>query len=219
MPPSRDCAGRQAVCHRHPHRASAAAHRSSAVRSRLRASGVTRRVLSADGAGEGARRLQLLHVPWGWVVPASTEPGGLCTNGMSLKRRDSPLANAALVVNVDPTDVESLLGRHDPWPASPFSGRWKRRRLSLGRGLSHRRSAWPILLAGRRSDSELRSTYRPGIVPGDLAPLLPRRSPPPCARAAPVRSHRPWLHQPAGPASSESRPAPRPRCASSATPA
>ncbi len=39
--------------------------------------------------------------PGGLIVPASTSPGELVVNGMSLSRRDSPYANAALVVSLD----------------------------------------------------------------------------------------------------------------------
>ena len=42
----------------------------------------------------------------GFVVPASTEPGELVVNGMSLSRRDSPYANSGLVIGIEPSDVE-----------------------------------------------------------------------------------------------------------------
>lgn len=128
--------------------------------------------LTAQAKGRGV--YSFCMCPGGWVVPASTEPGGLCTNGMSLKRRDSPLANAALVVNVDPTDVESLLGRHDPLAGIAFQRSLEEAAfVAGGGGFVAPAQRLADFLAGRRSDSVLRSTYRPGIVPGDLAPLLP----------------------------------------------
>src|SRR5918912_2455996 len=42
--------------------------------------------------------------PGGWFVPAATEPDGVVVNGMSLKRRDSPFANAGMVVEVRAED-------------------------------------------------------------------------------------------------------------------
>ncbi len=45
--------------------------------------------------------------PGGWIVPASTEPGALVVNGMSLARRDSPFANSGLVVQLEPRDWEA----------------------------------------------------------------------------------------------------------------
>lgn len=47
--------------------------------------------------------------PGGLIVPAATSPGELVVNGMSLSKRNSPFANAAMVVTVDdnpePDDV------------------------------------------------------------------------------------------------------------------
>ncbi len=50
--------------------------------------------------------------PGGQVVAASSETGGVVTNGMSLYARDKTNANSALLVNVDPTDFpdQSPLG-------------------------------------------------------------------------------------------------------------
>ncbi len=42
--------------------------------------------------------------PGGYVVPAASEEGGLCTNGMSEFARDSENANTALLVSVNPDD-------------------------------------------------------------------------------------------------------------------
>lgn len=44
--------------------------------------------------------------PGGYVVNASSEPGGLVVNGMSDVRRDSGNANSAIVVSVEPEDFE-----------------------------------------------------------------------------------------------------------------
>ena len=45
--------------------------------------------------------------PGGQVVAATSEPGGVVVNGMSLYHRDSGIANSALVVNVTPRDFGS----------------------------------------------------------------------------------------------------------------
>lgn len=45
--------------------------------------------------------------PGGYVVNASSEAGRLCVNGMSYQRRDGENANAALIVNVQPSDFPS----------------------------------------------------------------------------------------------------------------
>ncbi len=45
--------------------------------------------------------------PGGFVVNASSEAGGIVTNGMSLNKRDNVNANSALLVNVTPKDFNS----------------------------------------------------------------------------------------------------------------
>ncbi|MET0794065.1 MAG: FAD-dependent protein, partial [Polyangiaceae bacterium] len=45
---------------------------------------------------EGRGVFSFCMCPGGWVVPASTAPGELVVNGMSLSRRDSPYANSGL---------------------------------------------------------------------------------------------------------------------------
>lgn len=116
--------------------------------------------------------------PGGWVVPSSTEPDGLCTNGMSLSRRDSPLANAAIVTSVEPADYAAFIGHaatENPALAGlAFQRAVERRAFSAGGGgfvaPAQRLSDF---LSGKPSDAALRSTYRPSIVPGDLTAVLP----------------------------------------------
>lgn len=50
--------------------------------------------------------------PGGFIVPASTEPGHLVVNGMSLSKRDSPFANSGMVVTVEPEDLTPYLEKH-----------------------------------------------------------------------------------------------------------
>jgi uncharacterized FAD-dependent dehydrogenase len=42
--------------------------------------------------------------PGGIIVPASTSPGEIVVNGMSLSKRDSPFANAGFVVTIEEKD-------------------------------------------------------------------------------------------------------------------
>ncbi len=44
--------------------------------------------------------------PGGLIVPAATAPGEIVLNGMSMSRRDSPFANAGIVVAVDERDFK-----------------------------------------------------------------------------------------------------------------
>jgi len=129
--------------------------------------------LAAQAQGRGV--YSFCMCPGGWVVPASTEPGGLCTNGMSLKRRDSPLANAALVVSVEPADVRAWSGGSDDALAGIAFQRAVEERAFAAGGGGFIAPAQRVVdfLAARPSDEVLPSTYRPGVVPGDVSALLP----------------------------------------------
>lgn len=58
--------------------------------------------VSATGVERGV--YSFCMCPGGFIVPAATEPDGVVVNGMSLSRRDSPYANAAIVVALQPDD-------------------------------------------------------------------------------------------------------------------
>ncbi len=110
--------------------------------------------------------------PGGWIVNSATEPGRLCTNGMSLKRRDSPYANAALAVTVTPRDMA-------PFGDGPLAGVALQRDVEEkmfalgGGGFVAPAQRVVDFLARRETASPGRSSYRPGIVGADLAAALP----------------------------------------------
>lgn len=114
--------------------------------------------------------------PGGWVVPSATEPGGVCVNGMSLKRRDSPFANSALVVSVTPKDCAESVG----FGISPilagmvFQKRLEEQAFAYGGGAF----VAPTQLVSdavqnRPSHKVLLTSYRPGGRAGHFASLLP----------------------------------------------
>ena len=110
--------------------------------------------------------------PGGWIVPAATEADGVVVNGMSLSRRDSPFANAGLVVTVAGADF-------GPAAAGPLAGIELQRRVEQAAfragGGRFRAPAQRLVdfLDGRASTSVGASSYRPGLAPGDLAQVLP----------------------------------------------
>lgn len=55
-------------------------------------------------AGSGRGVYSFCMCPGGYVVNASSEPGGLAVNGMSYSKRDSGNANSAIIVSVTPED-------------------------------------------------------------------------------------------------------------------
>ena len=109
--------------------------------------------------------------PGGWIVASVSEPGLLCTNGMSNSRHSSPFANAALVTTLGPRELGP----------GPFAG------VELQRALEGRffqdgggdytapAQRAPEFLIGRDSREPGPTSYRFGTRPGRLDLLLPAR--------------------------------------------
>lgn len=68
--------------------------------------------------------------PGGFVVNASSEPGGIVTNGMSNYRRDERNANSAIIVSVTPADFEG----DSPLAGVNFQQKWERQAYQCGNG-------------------------------------------------------------------------------------
>jgi hypothetical protein len=130
--------------------------------------------------------------PGGFVVPASTDPARVVVNGMSLSRRDSPFANAGLVVQLEPSDWCGEAGAGWGWPAltdappprtpadDPLFGvrlqmALERRAASMAGGGNRAPSQRAdLFVEGRGRIGEVApSSYRPGLAACDLATLLP----------------------------------------------
>ena len=61
----------------------------------------------------------------GYIIPSVSQDGFFCTNGMSLRRRDSPFANSGLVVTVpveafEGTDVLAGMRLQEKYEAKAF---------------------------------------------------------------------------------------------------
>jgi uncharacterized FAD-dependent dehydrogenase len=117
--------------------------------------------------------------PGGVVVPTPTEPGMLCTNGMSNSTRSSPLANAGIVAAVGPADF-ALEGFEGPLAGLLWQEKWEAAAYALGGG-GYRAPAQRLAdyLARRPGQPPGRSSYRPGLAGADLETLFP-----PAVRAA-----------------------------------
>jgi len=110
--------------------------------------------------------------PGGFIVPAATETEGVVTNGVSLSRRDSPHANAAIVVTVEPADYGAAsLG---PLAGIDFQRRIEAAAFAAGGG-GFRAPAQRLadFLAGRASASLPKTSYHPGVVACELGGLFP----------------------------------------------
>ncbi len=110
--------------------------------------------------------------PGGYVVPAASNTGGICTNGMSEFNRNSPNANTALLISVTPNDFNS----NSPMAGIEFQEKIEQRAFAVAGG---NYSAPTIRLEdflNRRSSEALGAitpTYTPSTVLASPDSYLP----------------------------------------------
>lgn len=110
--------------------------------------------------------------PGGWIVPASTEPGGLVVNGMSLSRRNSPFANSGLVVTVEPADL-ARAGFGARRGGVAFQRVLERRAFEAGGGLLQAPATRVTdFVRGRGSSTVPDSSYVPGLAASDIGDVF-----------------------------------------------
>ncbi|MDY4920914.1 MAG: FAD-binding protein [Phascolarctobacterium sp.] len=109
--------------------------------------------------------------PGGQVVAAASEAGGVVVNGMSMFKRDSGIANSALVVNVSAEDFGA-----GPLAGVEFQRRYERLAYSLG-GANYHAPAQNLASFFARSMPSLETfvegSYRPGLTACELDRVLP----------------------------------------------
>ena len=112
--------------------------------------------------------------PGGTIVPASTAPGEMVVNGMSVFRRNSPFANAGLVVEIHPEDLAGFSSQ------GIFAGLAFQHHVEKlcfeANGHTQLAPAQRItdFVKGRESANLPGSSYRPGLIPAGLHELLPK---------------------------------------------
>ncbi len=110
--------------------------------------------------------------PGGWVVPASTEPGALVVNGMSLAKRNSPFANSGFVVSVELSDLAAAGYRGD-LAGIELQAELERAAFAAGGGeLKAPATRVTDFVAGRPSSTLPASSYIPGLTPSDMHAVL-----------------------------------------------
>ena len=110
--------------------------------------------------------------PGGTVVAAASEPGRVVTNGMSQYSRNERNANAGFVVGITPADYPS----DHPLAGVELQRELESRAFAAGGGDYHAPGQLVgDFLVGRPSMAlgSVVPSYRPGVRPTDLAPLMP----------------------------------------------
>jgi len=107
--------------------------------------------------------------PGGVVMAAASEEGGVVTNGMSSFQRNSPFANSALVVAVGERDFP---GSH-PFAGIDFQRALEQKAFAAGNCTYYAPAQNLMDFASGKGFHAVHSSYRPGIVPVDLAEMLP----------------------------------------------
>jgi uncharacterized FAD-dependent dehydrogenase len=122
-------------------------------------------------ASNGRSVYSFCMCPGGRVVAATSEIGCVATNGMSQYSRAEFNANAGIVVGITPADYPG-----DPLAGIAFQRVWEQAAFREGGG-SYGAPAQTVgdLLAGKASGAlgVVVPSYKPGVVPGDLAACLP----------------------------------------------
>lgn len=111
--------------------------------------------------------------PGGFIVPASTAPGELVLNGMSMSSRSAPFANAGLVVEIRHEDVGGA--PNDPLAALAYQAQVEKDMFEAGDGCSQKAPAQRVgdFIKGKLSDNIPESSYVPGTYTAPLNELLP----------------------------------------------
>lgn len=109
--------------------------------------------------------------PGGQVVAGASEAGGVVVNGMSLFKRDSGIANSALVVNVGRGDFGN-----DPLAGVNFQRRYEQLAYQAG-GANYYAPAQNVASFINNSTPSLEASvlpsYRPGVKAAELDQVLP----------------------------------------------
>ncbi|MCH3968711.1 MAG: FAD-binding protein [Atopobiaceae bacterium] len=124
--------------------------------------------------GEGRSAYSFCMCPGGFVVAAASEPGGVVTNGMSYAARDGLNANAGLLANVRPQDLDG----DDPLAGVRLQRRCEQAAFAEGGG-AFVAPAQLVgdFLKGQRSSAAGRvcPTYPRGVSWGSVEGCLPDR--------------------------------------------
>jgi uncharacterized FAD-dependent dehydrogenase len=127
--------------------------------------------LAHQAAGRGV--YSFCMCPGGFIVPAATAPGEVVVNGMSPSLRNSPFANAGLVVEIR-TDDLGAYAAHDPLAGLRFQQELEQTAFRMaGGGQTAPAQRAADFVAARPSHDLPESSYVPGLYPSSLHAWLP----------------------------------------------
>jgi uncharacterized FAD-dependent dehydrogenase len=110
--------------------------------------------------------------PGGMMVPAVTAAGETVVNGMSNSRRNSPYANAGIVVQVNPAEL-SRYQQHGALVGLRFQQDVERNMHIQDKALTAPAQRLVDFMAGKTSATLPNTSYLPGVVSAPLHGLLP----------------------------------------------
>ncbi len=112
--------------------------------------------------------------PGGLIVPASTAPGELVVNGMSMSRRDSAFANSGTVVAVELEDLQAY-AKHGVFAGLAFQQHVEQAMFQAGDGSQKAPAQRLTDFASAKNSSTLRETsYIPGLIAAPMHDILPK---------------------------------------------
>lgn len=112
--------------------------------------------------------------PGGFIVPASTGEDECVVNGMSPSQRNSPLANAAIVVEIRPEDLKDY-EQYGALAGLRFQEEYERLSFQNGGGNAVAPAQRLVDFVNNRSSRDLpKTSYLPGIVPSDMHKWMPK---------------------------------------------
>lgn len=112
--------------------------------------------------------------PGGFIVPASTGEGECVVNGMSPSQRNSPLANAAIVVEIRPKDLKEY-EKYGALAGLRFQEEYERLSFQNGGGNAVAPAQRLVDFVNNRPSRDLpKTSYLPGIVPSEMHKWMPK---------------------------------------------
>ena len=122
---------------------------------------------------EGRGVFSFCMCPGGILIPSATSHGEVLLNGMSSSLRNSKFANSGIVTSVEPEDVAGF-EQFGALKLLKFQESIERKIFELNGGTQQTFAQRMTDFVGQKFSSTLpKSTYKPGLISGELSEILP----------------------------------------------